>query len=70
MSDEPVAKFHLGNVTATIWEKDEGAVSMAIDLSCSYKDGDKWISGTSLRAGDLLNAAKVLHRAEEWLSGR
>ena len=37
-------------------------------LTKTYKDGDEYKDTDQLGSGDLLNAAKVLARAEEWIS--
>ena len=37
-------------------------------LSKSYMDGDEWRDTDPLGTGDLLNAAKLLQRAEEFIS--
>ena len=71
MSDnKPAAKFRVGFVTATVWKNDsEGGNSFySTVLSRSYKDGDDWKNTDNLNQGDLLNAAKVLERAEDWIA--
>jgi hypothetical protein len=37
-------------------------------LSKSYKDGDDWTDTDQLGTGDLLNAAQLLERAEQFIS--
>ena len=37
-------------------------------LSKSYKDGEDWKDTDQLGTGDLLNAAKLLERAEQFIS--
>lgn len=37
-------------------------------LSKFYKDGDDWKDTDQLGTGDLLNAAKLLERAEQFIS--
>lgn len=66
---KPVQKFSVGGVTANVWknEKDDRTF-YTVDLQRRYKDGNEWKSTTSLNAGDLLNAAKCLQRAEEWIA--
>jgi hypothetical protein len=61
---QPAAKFRLGYVTATVWKNDEFFNTV---LSKSYKDGDEWKDTDQLGHGDLLNAAKVLQRAEAFI---
>lgn len=64
---QPAAKFRLGYVTATVWKNGD---FHNVVLSKSYKDGDDWKDTDQLGAGDLLNAAKVLQRAEEFVSAQ
>lgn len=64
-ANQPAAKFRLGYVTATVWKNDE---FYNVVLVRSYKDGDDWKETDQLNAGDLLNAAKVLERAESFIS--
>lgn len=63
---QPANKFRLGYVTATVWLNQEKFYSVV--LSKSYKDGDEWKDTDQLSVGDILNAAKVLERAEQWIS--
>jgi len=55
--NQPVAKFRVGYVTATVWQNDQYFNTV---LSKAYKDGDEWKDTDQLGHGDLLNAAKVL----------
>jgi hypothetical protein len=64
-ANQPAAKFRLGYVTATVWKNDDFFNTV---LSKSYRDGDDWKDTDQLGTGDLLNAAKVLQRAEEFIS--
>jgi hypothetical protein len=63
--NQPVAKYRLGYVTATVWLNGEHYNTV---LSKAYKDGEDWKDTDQLGAGDLLNAAKVLERAEMFIS--
>lgn len=64
--NQPAAKFRLGAITATVWKNDN---FFSVTLSKSYRDGDdKWQETDSLFHGDLLNASKVLCRAEAWIA--
>lgn len=65
--NQPAAKFRIGNVTATVWKNDGGFYS--VNLQRSYKDdaGD-WQNTDGLGHGDLLNAAKLLNRAEAFIA--
>jgi hypothetical protein len=59
---QPAAKFRLGYVTATVWRNDDFYNTV---VSKSYKD---WKDTDQLGTGDLLNAAKLLQRAEQFIS--
>lgn len=63
---QPAAKFRLGYVTATVWLNDTHYNTV---VSKSYKDADdKWQETDQLGTGDLLNASKLLERAEQFIS--
>jgi len=64
--NQPAAKFRIGYVTATVWQNDNGFYNT--ELARTYKDGGDYKETSSLGHGDLLNAAKVLERAEAWIS--
>lgn len=69
MANQPAARFRIGYITATVWANDNnGKTFYNVDLSRSYKDGDDYKETSSLGAADLLNAARVLTRAEEWIA--
>ena len=65
MPKQPAVKFRLGYVTATIWQNGEHYNTV---LSKSYKDGDEWKDTDQLSTGDLMNAVRVLQRAEDFIS--
>ncbi len=65
--NKPVAKFQVGFVRAAVWKNDN---FYNVTLTRSYKDGDEIKDTPQLGAGDLLNAAKVLQRAEEWIAAQ
>lgn len=69
MSDKPVKKFRIGFVTATIW-KNQGTerAFYTVDVSRTYKDGDELKNTSSMGHADLLNAVRVLTRAEAWVA--
>ena len=69
-NNQPAARFRVGLVTATVWENESGdSKFFTTVLSRSYKDGDnKWQQTDNLNQGDLLNGAKVLQRAEQFIS--
>ena len=64
-ANQPAAKFRVGYVTATVWLNDK---FYNVVLSKSYKDGDEYKDTDQLRHGDIMNAVKVLERAEEFIS--
>jgi hypothetical protein len=66
-ANPPAAKFRLGSVTATVWLNNEHYNTV---LSKSYKDGEDWKETDQLDTGDLMNAVRVLQRAEEWINGQ
>ena len=62
----PAAKFRIGYVSVTVW-KNDGYYN--VDLSRSYKDkNDEWQETSQLGHGDLLNAAQLLRRAEDFIA--
>lgn len=68
--NQPVTRIRIGSVSAAIW-KNESATGgfYSVTLQRSYRDdtGD-WKNADGLNHGDLLNAAKVLERAEDYIS--
>lgn len=66
-ANQPAGKFRLGNVTATVWKNGEFYNTV---LAKSYKDGDEWKDTDQLGTGDLMNAVRVLQRAEEFISAQ
>jgi hypothetical protein len=64
-SNQPAAKFRIGYVTATVWLNDKHYNTV---LSRSYKDGEDYKETDQLGTPDLMNAARLLQRAEEWIS--
>ena len=69
-NNQPAAKFRVGFINATVWKNnsDGGNSFYTTVLSRSYKDGDDWKQTNNLNQGDLLNGAKVLERAEDWIA--
>jgi hypothetical protein len=63
--NKPATQFRLGNISATVWLNGRFYTTV---LSKVYKDGDEWKNTDQLSSGDLLNAAKLLQRAEEFIS--
>jgi hypothetical protein len=71
MSNEPKARFKIGAVEATVWENtsEGGKTFFTTKITRGYKDAEgKWKNTDNLNSGDLLNAAKVLERAEQLIS--
>jgi hypothetical protein len=63
--NQPAAKFRIGFVTATVWLNDKHYNTV---LSRSYKDGEDYKETDQLGTGDLMNAVRVLQRAEDWIA--
>ena len=63
--NKPVAEFRLGNVTATLWLNGRFHATV---ISKSYRDGEGWKNTDQLSTGDLMNAVRLLQRAEEYIS--
>lgn len=64
--NKPVEQFRIGAVVAAVWRNDNG---YAVTLRRSYKDrNEQWQDSDQLFPSDLLNAAKVLERAETWIA--
>lgn len=71
-NQEPVKRFRIGLLTASVWKNKSGDTTFFnVTLQARYKDdnGD-WQDSQSLSHDQLLNAAKVLARAEEWISAQ
>lgn len=64
-ANQPAAKFRLGYVTATVWLNDK---FYNVVLSKSYKDGDEYKDTDQLGSGDIMNAVRVLQRAEDFIA--
>lgn len=65
----PAKKLRIGYVTATIW-KNEGndRPFYTVEVARTYKDESGALQNTSsLNHADLLNAVKLLERAEHWI---
>jgi hypothetical protein len=61
----PVKRFRIGNVTAAVWKSNGG---YSVTLQKSYKRDDEWKNTDSMFHADILNAMKVLERAEEYIA--
>ena len=64
----PVHVIRHGRVKIAIWqnETDAGPRHNAT-VSRIYKDGDEWKETSSLGRDDLLQAARVLQQANDWI---
>ena len=73
MSDKPVKRFRIGFIEAAIW-KNEGNGDkkfFSVKVSRSYKNGDdEYQSTDSFGHADLPALAKVVDRAETWISNQ
>jgi hypothetical protein len=65
--NQPVVKFRVGYVTATIWLNDKH-YNVVLSKSYRERDTDEWKDTDQLGHGDLLNAMKVLERSEDFIS--
>lgn len=67
--NSPVKKFRIGFVTASVFKNDGPNGSFyTVQLQRTYKDGDELKNTNGLSHGDLLNASRVLTRAEAWIA--
>ncbi|HLH93518.1 MAG TPA: hypothetical protein VKW08_00225 [Xanthobacteraceae bacterium] len=65
---QPEKKFRIGYVEAAVWKADNGDF-YNVTIGRSYKDSSgHWQTSDSFGQGDLLNAARALQRAEDWIS--
>jgi hypothetical protein len=67
---KPLKKFRIGYITANVWQnKKDDTTFYTVDLQRTYKDdAGEYQNTTSLNHSDLLNAAVVLKRAEEFIA--
>lgn len=65
--NQPVVKFRIGSITATVWQNDRHFNTV---LSKSYreKESEEWRETDQLGHADLLNAVRVLKRAEDYIA--
>lgn len=69
--NQPVKKFRIGSVTATIWKNEaEGRSFFNTTIARSYRDKEteEWQETNSFSHDDLLNVAKVADRAEAFIA--
>lgn len=69
MPNAPEKKFRIGYITANVWKNDgTDRPFYTVDVQRTYKDGDGNLQNTSsLNAADLLNAAFLLQKANNWI---
>lgn len=67
MANAPVIKFRLGSVTASVWHNDRH-YNVTISKSYKEKDSEEWKETDSFGSGDLMNAVRVLQRAENFIA--
>jgi hypothetical protein len=64
----PAKKFRVGYVTATIWKKtNDGRDYYSVEVSRTFKEGDELKNTSSLNHADILVAADLLVRANDWI---
>jgi len=62
--EKAAAEFRPGYVKATVWKNGDFYSTV---LSRSYEDGENWKDTDQLANGDLMNAVRVLQRAEDYI---
>ena len=68
MSNAPAKKFRVGYVTATIWKNTtDGRDYYSVDVTRTYKEGEDLKNTSSLGHADLLIAANLLQRSNDWI---
>lgn len=63
--NQPAKKYRLGYLTATIWRNER---HFNVTLVRTYKEEKEYKETTQLGSADLLNAAKLLQRCEQFIS--
>ena len=64
----PAKKFRVGYVTATIWKNTtDGRDYFSVDVARTYKEGEELKNTSSLGHADLLIAANLLQRSNDWI---
>jgi hypothetical protein len=67
----PVHTERIGLVSVSIWaQTTENRTFYTTTLERRYKEKDGYKSTDSLNHDDLLNARKLLERAEEWIAAK
>ena len=64
----PVKKLRVGYVTASIWKNTtDGRDYFSVDVARTYKEGEELKNTSSLSHSDLLIAANLLQRSNDWI---
>ena len=63
--NQPVRKFRVGSVTASVWKNDNG---FSVTLQKSYKQDDEWHNTQTLFQEDVVCAIRALDRAERFIA--
>jgi hypothetical protein len=63
----PVERFRIGLISAAVWKNEK---MYSVTIRRSYKFEGQWKETDSLNYDDLLNAAKVLERAEAYITSQ
>ena len=70
--NDPVKKFRIGAITATVWknETEEGRSYFSTSIVRTYRDKDteEWKEMNSYGHDDLLNVARLAERAEAFIA--
>lgn len=72
IKNKPVHSIRVGLLQAAIWENPTAASPFSVTLERRYRlrGTDEWKGTSSLRADDLLNAAKLLSDCWRWIGAR
>ncbi len=67
-TNKPAQEIKLVRIKATIWANDTSAgARYNVNIEQLNKNGNDWKTTPSLGHNDLLLAAKVLYRANDWI---
>ena len=66
----PALSIGVGTVRLTVWENEtsNGGKRYSVQPSRSYLKDEQWQRTDYFNHGDLLNLAKLLERAEDWIA--
>lgn len=70
MSHQPVKKYRVGYISATIWENlgPGDRKFYTVDIQRTFKNGDDLQNTPTLNAADLENARYLLRQAHDWIN--